>query len=114
MTLKEYCYDVLIEMRKEQEYNVDNVVDYVTEKAQEYLNNENGAVDDETIKKWVMEYDPSKVSESLGTKEVKIEEKPKKKISEMSLDEAIANAKEEHKPKKKEVSGSWGTMESLF
>lgn len=106
MTLKEYCYDVLIEMRKEQEYNVDNVVDYVTEKAREYLNSKNGAVDDDTIKKWVMEYDPSK--------EVKAEEKPKKKISEMSLDEAIANAKEEHKPKKKEVSGSWGTMESLF
>lgn len=110
MTLKEYCYDVLIEMRKEQEYNIDDVVDYIVYQAKKHLDGKNGGIADETIKQWVMEYDPSKKIEE----ESKLEEKPKKKISEMSLDEAIANAKTEHKPKKREVSGSWGTMESLF
>lgn len=103
MGLKEFCYDVLIEMRKEQEYNIDDVVEYVVERARKHLDGKNGGIDDSTIKQWVMEYDPSKkVKEEVPEVEVKAPTvKP-------------APKKDKFEPSKKEISGSWGTMESLF
>lgn len=101
------------------QYPVEDVEEYVFEKAKEEANGESSiGIDDETVKKWILDYTPDK----------KVEFKTKKTKAGYEVYDngnAVKVDKKEDAPKqprnkivstkdKDKVEGSWGVQESLF
>lgn len=95
MTLTEYIEKVVIE--KGIDYRVGDIKDYIVDKAKKELKGRNGAIDDETITKWILDYTPDKKKE----KKTKILDDKETKI-----DKPIGVTKE--------IKGEWGEQQSLF
>lgn len=99
MTLTEYIEKIKAE----------NAIPYGTHKIEEYINNKarkankdkSGCIciDDETVKKWILEYDPNKTATE---KFEKIQEEKK----EPEMEKPVGVTKKE--------TGEWGEQQSLF
>ncbi|MBR2578018.1 MAG: hypothetical protein IKE38_03705 [Erysipelotrichaceae bacterium] len=97
MTLNEYIEKIKLEHNIK--YSTQAIENYVTDKARELLKSRSGAVDDETVKAWILEFDPKKEDEEK-------EEKATKKEDKKDFDKPIGNPKQE--------KGQWGEQQSLF
>ena len=89
MTLEEYIEKIKLENSFNKETS--KIEDYVEKKAEKMLNRQNGCIDDETVKAWIIEFCNQK-------EEIKQETKEK-----------VVSVKEE-----KEVKGQWGQQTSIF
>lgn len=69
MTLKEFVNKTILENNLQ--FKVDDVVDNINKKAKEYLGGKNGAIDDETIKNWIINYKPDNVEVKETEEEIK-------------------------------------------
>lgn len=95
------------------QYAVEDVKEYVFEKAKEEANGESSiGIDDETVKKWILDYTPDKKADKVETK---TELKTVKAKAGYTY-ETVRPVKEKivSKKEKSNVEGSWGVQESLF
>lgn len=97
MTLTEYITQVKQEHNIE--WDVEDIEDYVEEKAKEVLVGKNGAIDDETINKWILEYSPTQADLERKAKR----EEAKKKKEKEEEERKIQKEKEEAEKKQKEL-----------
>lgn len=95
MTLEEFVEKVKIENNIK--HKTLDILKFINDKANKKLNNKPGAIDDETIKDWILKFNPNKTDEDDDSNLV-IE--PKKKV---------VGTKDKDK-----VEGSWGSQTSLF
>lgn len=102
MTLREFIDKLKFENNIE--YSAEEMENYVTDKARDLLHNRNGAVDDETVKAWILEYSPEKESEEKQERATKKFEKAQE--DKKDFDKPIGNPKQE--------KGQWGEQQSLF
>lgn len=99
MTLTEYIEQIKLENNIQHE--TAKIAKYIVSKARKQPRESScAAVDNETVKKWILEYSPDK-----DEKEVKKEDKVKT-IPTGTVDAVPVGRSEE--------SGEWGTQESLF
>lgn len=94
MTLTEYIEKIKTENAIT--YGTHKIEEYINSKAKEVLKGKNGAIDDETIKKWILEYEPNKAEEKTEKKD----EEPK------PIEKPVGVPKKE--------TGEWGEQQSLF
>ncbi len=97
MTLNEYIEKIKLEHNIE--YSAQAIENYVTDKAKKLLKSRSGAVDDETVKSWILEFNPGKEDEEK-------EEEATKKEDKKDFDKPIGHPKQE--------KGQWGEQQSLF
>ena len=100
MTLIEFIEKIKVENNIA--YKTEDIEKQIMDKAKKKLNNKNGAIDNETIKKWIVSYKPR--NESEADEETKHQEE----APEQSRVK-IVGTKDKDK-----VEGSWGIQESLF
>ena len=96
MTLTEFIEKTIIE--KGIDYQVQDIEDYIFDKAKKEIKGTYGAIDDETITKWILDYTPDKKKE----KKTKILDEPK----ETKVGKPVGITKE--------IKGEWGEQQSLF
>ena len=115
MTLIEFIEQI----KKENDiaYKTEDIEKQIMDKAKKQLNNKDGAIDDETIKEWILNYNPEEkvefktkitkagyeVHDNGNKVKVDKEEKPEQPRIK------IVGTKDKDK-----VEGSWGIQESLF
>ena len=105
MTLNEFIEQVKSENNIT--YETEDILDQITDKAKEHLNGKDGGIDDETIKNWIMNYDPNYKPVKKNKQEKNVEEKAEKTPAQQRT--KIVGTKDKDK-----VEGSWGIQESLF
>lgn len=114
MTLNEFIEKVKSENNIT--YETEDILDQITDKAKEHLNGKDGGIDDETIKEWILNYNPEEKVE-FKTKITKAgyevhDNGNKVKVDKEEVSEPrvkIVGTKDKDK-----VDGSWGHQESLF
>lgn len=100
MTLTEYIDQIKLENNIQ--HDTAKIAKYIVSKARKQpKDNGCAAVDNETVKKWILEYSPDK-DEKKDEKKVKVEDKVK------TIPTGTPVGKEEEK------ENEWGVQESLF
>lgn len=100
MELKTFIDRVLTENNMLQ-YSVEDVKRYVTDKAKKEAGNSCSiGIDDETIKKWILEYQPGKKAE-----------KPKEETKKIQHHYVVPSRK---RPKPERTQFPWGEQQKLF
>lgn len=114
ITLKEYIQKLKDEHNIE--WEVEDIENYVENKAQELLDGKNGGIDDETVKSWILAYSPTQEEIEAKNKQIALaEERAKKKAEEEEKKKAEEEAKQKQLREemlKEEVKRSG--MEPLF